>query len=62
MTITTAAGGLGKVLISTIADLSNVLRAASAASNSGLAAFRSASASSDIAFASVAFLLTISAS
>jgi hypothetical protein len=60
--MTTAAGGLGKVLISTIADLSNVLRAASAASSSGLAALRSASASSDIALASVAFLLTISAS
>ena len=62
MTITTAAGGLGKVLISTMAALSNDLRADSAASSSGLAALRSASASSDIALASVAFLLTISAS
>lgn len=62
ITKTTAFGGLGKVLISTIAALSRLFNAASAASSSGLAAFRSASASSDIALASVAFLLTISAS
>jgi hypothetical protein len=49
-------------LISTIAALSRFLRAASAASNSGFAALRSASASSDIALASVAFLFTTSAS
>lgn len=62
ITKTTAFGGFGNVFISTIAALSNILRAASDASNSGLAAFKSASASSDIAFASIAFLLTISAS
>lgn len=54
MTITTAFGGLGKVLISTIAALSNIFSAASAASNSGLAAFSSDSASSEIALASTA--------
>lgn len=62
MTRITALGGFGKALISTIADLSSIFKAASAASSSGLAAFKSASASSDIAFASTAFLLTISAS
>lgn len=60
--MTTAAGGFGKVLISTIAALSRVFKAASAASNSGFAALRSASASSEMALASIAFLLTISAS
>ena len=62
MTITTALGGLGKVLISTIADLSRSYNALSAAYNSGFAALKSASASSEIAFASLAYLLTISAS
>jgi hypothetical protein len=62
MTMTTAFGGLGKVFISTMADLSSILSAASAASSSGLAARRSASASSEMALASTAFLLTISAS
>jgi hypothetical protein len=62
ITNTTALGGLGKVLISTIAALSKFFNADSAASNSGLAALRSASASSEIALASVAFLLTYSAS
>jgi hypothetical protein len=62
ITIMTAGGGLGKVLISTIAAFSRFLRAYSLASSSGLAAFKSASASSDIALASTAFLFTISAS
>ena len=52
MTKMTAFGGLGKVLISTIAALSSDNSAFSAASNSGLAALRSASASSEIIFAS----------
>ena len=58
----TALGGLGKVLISTMAALSKFFKFASAASNSGLAAFKSASASSDIALASYAFLFTTVAS
>ena len=52
MTKMTAFGGFGKVLISTIAALSSDNSAFSAASNSGLAALRSASASSEIIFAS----------
>ncbi len=49
MTISTAFGGFGIVLISTIEALSRLLAAYLAASNSGLAALKSFSASSAIA-------------
>ncbi len=49
ITITTAVGGLGIDLISTIEFLSKLLTANLAASNSGLAALKSLSASSAIA-------------
>jgi len=62
ITKTTPSGGLAKFLISTMAFLSRLSSAFLAAKSSGLAAVRSASASSAIALASVAFLLTISAS
>jgi hypothetical protein len=62
MTIMTALGGLGKALISTIALLSNCRSAYCADSSSGLAAFKSASTSSDFILASAAYLLTTSAS
>jgi len=55
ITITTAGGGLGKDLISTIEVLSSWLTASLACSNSGFAAFRSLSASSAMPYASYFF-------
>jgi hypothetical protein len=62
ITKSTPLGGLANDLISIIAFLSRFLTAFCAARSSGLAAAKSLSASSAIAFASLAFLLTISAS
>lgn len=62
ITITTAVGGLGMDLISTIEFLSKLLTACLAASNSGFAALRSLSASSAIAYASIFLTFTIFAS